>query len=134
MMLGVAVPVAADEGTRAPAPASTSRAGSGSKRALWTIVGIGAGFAAGLLVGLHAFDDAIDSDQKVWMTAIAGAAAGGIAGNLIAKNVGRTPPVTGGSSWRSDVMPEVSWQDARPAGDALLRSRVRAVNAVGTAR
>jgi hypothetical protein len=129
ILLGVAVPAAADEGIKAPAPPSKSRANSGSKRALWTIVGIGAGFGAGLLVGLHAFDDAIDSDRKVWMTALAGAAAGGVAGNLLGKNIGRSPVVTGGSAWRSDIVPDVSWEAARPAADAALRNRVRALSA-----
>jgi hypothetical protein len=129
ILLGGAVPAAAGDDTKAAAPPPKARASSGSKRALWTMVGIGAGFGAGLLVGLHAFDDAIDSDRKVWMSALAGAAAGGVAGNLLSKNIGRSPVVTGGSSWRSDDVPDVSWQAVRPAADAALRNRVRAVSA-----
>jgi hypothetical protein len=71
------VPVSAD--TDARAPASATRARSSSKRVVWTLVGIGAGFAAGLYIGLNAFDDAVNSDQKVWTSALVGATAGGLA-------------------------------------------------------
>ena len=49
----------------------------GRRTVLWTTVGAGAGFGIGLFAGLTAFDDAIDSDRKVWTSAIVGAAAGG---------------------------------------------------------
>ena len=73
---------AADDGTRA-APAPTGAPASTSRRVLWTLVGAGAGFAAGLVFGLRQFDDAVDSDRKVWTSAVVGAAAGGVAGALI---------------------------------------------------
>ena len=84
-LIGLALyapPAWADTGGRGTA-ATTSSATPGSKRTLWTIVGIGAGFGAGLLIGLGAFDDAIDSDRKVWTTALVAAVAGGLAGNLL---------------------------------------------------
>ena len=39
---------------------------------LWTISGAGAGFGIGLWAGLSAFDDTINSDRKVWTSAIVG--------------------------------------------------------------
>jgi hypothetical protein len=56
-----------------------------TRKALWTVVGAAAGFGVGLWAGLHAFDDAIDSDRKVWTTAFVAAAGGGIAGFLIGR-------------------------------------------------
>jgi hypothetical protein len=74
---------AAQQQQSSPTQASKSRS---SHRTLWTIVGIGAGFVGGMLIGMHEFDDAINSSQKVWMSSIAGAAAGGLAGNLLSAN------------------------------------------------
>ena len=56
---------------------------SSTKRIVWTIVGAGAGFGVGVWLGLNKFDDAINSDRKVWASAIVGAAAGGLAGGLL---------------------------------------------------
>jgi hypothetical protein len=54
----------------------------------WLIaVGAGAGFAVGLLIGFSAFDQAINSDQKIWTSAAVGAAAGGIGGWLWAREL-----------------------------------------------
>jgi len=58
---------------------------------LWTIVGSGAGFGIGLTAGLAAFDDAINSDRKVWTSAIVGAAVGGTVGYLIGRRHHRQP-------------------------------------------
>jgi Na+/H+ antiporter NhaA len=59
--------------------------GSGGRTVLWTSVGAGTGFGLGLFAGLTAFDDAINSDRKVWTSAIVGAAAGGTLGYLISR-------------------------------------------------
>jgi hypothetical protein len=123
-------PVLADSrGKQSAAPGS----GSG-KRIAWTIVGAAAGFGAGLFLGLNQFDDAIDSDRKVWTTALVGAAAGGIAGGLLSRNVGRAPRVTAALGLpRQSETPRVSWSialgrsavapdasPARPSGLAAL--------------
>jgi hypothetical protein len=88
--LMAAAPVAADSSRTESAP--TARTGSGGKRVLWTVVGAAAGFGAGVFLGLAKFDDAINSDRKVWTTALLSAAAGGIAGNLLSRDVGPASP------------------------------------------
>lgn len=64
-----------------------------SRRTIATAIGVGCGFGLGLYVGLRAFDDAINSDQKVWTTAVIGAAAGGVVGYLVSRDrhIGTTP-------------------------------------------
>lgn len=121
-----AAPAFADPASRT-AGASKSAASSGSKRALWTAVGIGAGFAAGMFIGLNAFDDAVNSDRKVWTSALVGAAAGGLAGNLIGKATARTTPVRVDSVLnRREV--SASWTAVGTGPDDELRRRVRKLN------
>ena len=105
----IAAPAAADttrDAPHAPAP----RMSATTKRVVWTIVGAGAGFAAGVFLGLQKFDDALYSDRKVWTTAIVGAAAGGVAGALLSRNVGRGAPTT--RAIRSTDVPDVTWTEA----------------------
>jgi hypothetical protein len=52
---------------------------------VWTSVGTAAGFGAGLYLGLVAFDDARNSDRKVWTSAVVGAGVGALAGYLVAR-------------------------------------------------
>ena len=54
-------------------------------RVLWTVAGGGAGFGVGLWAGLTAFDDAVNSDRKVWTSAVVGAGIGAVAGYLIGR-------------------------------------------------
>jgi membrane associated rhomboid family serine protease len=119
------VPASADTtGRSAPAKASPS-----SKRVIWTLVGIGAGFGAGLFIGLNAFDDAVNSDQKVWTSALVGAAAGGLAGGLLSRNVGRAPQVKAARSIRPAtelrLAPWTSALSSTTEDDELLKRRVR---------
>jgi hypothetical protein len=76
VLLTTSAVVSADDGV-------ASRTAARSTRPLWTLVGVGAGFGAGLWAGLTAFDESINSDRKVWTSAIVGAAAGGILGYLV---------------------------------------------------
>jgi hypothetical protein len=47
-------------------------------RVLGTVIGAAAGFGAGLLIGLAAYDDAVNSERKIWtLTAVTTAAAAG---------------------------------------------------------
>jgi peptidoglycan/LPS O-acetylase OafA/YrhL len=52
----------------------------------WTAVGAGAGFGVGLVAGLGMFDDAVNSDRKVWTTAVVSAAAGGVVAFLLSRS------------------------------------------------
>lgn len=128
-------PAWADTGAR-PSPPAT-KASSTTKRVAWTLVGIGAGFAAGLFIGLSAFDDSINSDRKVWTSVIVGAAAGGLAGGLLSRNVGRGPQVkaTGSGSLLPDLRPALrpSLERSTSNDDEALRRRVREVNASAVA-
>ena len=54
-------------------------------RVLWTVAGGSAGFGFGLWAGLTAFDDALNSDRKVWTSAVVGAGIGAVAGYLIGR-------------------------------------------------
>jgi hypothetical protein len=78
----------------APAHAQSPSRGSGLQ-AIWMAVGAGAGFGVGLWAGLTAYDDAVNSDRKVWTSAVVGAAVGGMTGYLIGRTRrGRTRPAT----------------------------------------
>jgi hypothetical protein len=115
-LLTPSLAAAGDETRAAAAPAGAPT--STSRRVLWTLVGAGAGFAAGLVFGLRQFDDAIDSDRKVWTSAVVGAAAGGVAGALISgagsSRPSRQPqPVLQMSfEWPIASTPEVGLSDA----------------------
>jgi hypothetical protein len=119
--LMAAAPVAADSARTESA--STARTGSSGKRVLWTVVGAAAGFGAGVFLGLAKFDDAIDSDRKVWTTALLTAAAGGIAGNLLSRDVGPRAgaPAARALAGRIETV-DVSWADAlSPTGSVNVR-------------
>jgi hypothetical protein len=105
-----ATPAAADTTRDAPKASSTT------KRVIWTAIGAGAGFAAGVFIGLNKFDDALYADRKIWTTAIVSAAAGGVAGALLSRNVGRDTPAT---VHHSTDVPKVTWSEAT-RGSALL--------------
>jgi hypothetical protein len=66
--------------------ADAQRGSSARVTVTWTVAGAGAGFGIGLWAGLTAFDDAVNSDRKVWTGAVAGAAIGGVAGYLIGRS------------------------------------------------
>ena len=131
-------PLSADTGGRTSPPSKAS-ADSGSKRVLWTIVGIGAGFGAGLFLGLNAFDDSINSDRKVWTSALVGAAAGGLAGNLLGRGKGQSPSVrSSGAGRQSAEVSSAAWKavtsgSPTPDADALSR-RVHDINAIAPPR
>ncbi len=116
------VPVSADTSGPSPSPSKT-------KRIVWTLVGMGAGFGAGLFLGLNAYDDSVNSDRKVWTSALVGAAAGGLAGNLLSRNGRRSPNlgVKRADTPRVDVSTAstVSASPATVKGDDELRRRVR---------
>lgn len=56
----------------------------------WLIpVGAAAGFGLGLLIGFRAYDEAINSDQKIWTTAIVGGVIGGVGGWFASSRMSR---------------------------------------------
>ena len=79
--LGVVQSVPAQSRTQSQKrPGTTARS-----TAVWTSVGTAAGFGTGLYIGLAAFDDARNSDRKVWTSAAVGAGVGALAGYLVAR-------------------------------------------------
>jgi hypothetical protein len=65
-----------------PAP---KREPSHKYRTILTIAGAGAGFATGFYVGFNAFDDAVNSDRKLWTTSAITAAGGAVGGYFIGR-------------------------------------------------
>ena len=76
---------------------------------IWTAVGAGAGFGLGVWAGLTRFDDAINSDRKVWTTAIVSAAIGGVLGYLVDRRQARANP---SAITRQRPTAPASWQQA----------------------
>jgi hypothetical protein len=97
--------------------AAPARAQSGGGRtAAWTAAGAGAGFGVGLWAGLTAFDDAINSDRKVWTSAILGAAVGGTLAYLVSRprRGGASPSLAAPDRRRvSTPRPATVWLDER---------------------
>lgn len=63
---------------------------AGSKgRVLGTVIGAAAGFGAGLLIGLAAYDDAVNGERKIWTLAAVTTAAGAGAGYAIGAGLTR---------------------------------------------
>lgn len=119
-------PAAAEPGPASAAPrkAPVAKSSSTTKRVLWTVVGAGAGFAAGVFIGLNKFDDALYSDRKVWTTAIVGAAAGGVAGALLSRNTSRSVPIASAVRPAAGPAIDVTWAEALhgpPAPGAAAR-------------
>jgi hypothetical protein len=54
-------------------------------RTIFTIAGAGGGFTLGVFAGLAKFDDAVNSDRKVWTTAILGGAGGAVGGYFLGR-------------------------------------------------
>ncbi len=117
VLIGILAAVPAVAETREPAP----KVSSSTKRVIWTVVGAGAGFAAGVFIGLNKFDDALYSDRKVWTTAIVGAAAGGVAGALLSRPSSPSPSVA--TAARPAEPLDVTWSEAIGGVSVTLPSR-----------
>jgi hypothetical protein len=85
VIFSAAVSAAEDRAAVRGRTGSTAGSPSTRGRVLGTVIGAAGGFAIGLLVGLNKFDDAIDSDRKVWTTAVVAAAGGAIGGYFAGK-------------------------------------------------
>jgi hypothetical protein len=104
---------------------SIQKSESGKFRTIFTIGGAGGGFVLGLGGGLAAFDDAINSNRKVWMTAILAGVGGGIGGYFL----GRALDMRGAkTTWRHIPDPldrglvrhRLAEAPTRPFGQMLL--------------
>jgi hypothetical protein len=88
---------------------SANTGGSHKYRITLSFTGGGAGFAIGLFGGLAAFDDATNSDRKVWTTAILSAAGGAVGGYFLGRALDkrrntatvRSTPATYDGNWTS---------------------------------
>ncbi len=72
-------------------------------RTIFTLAGGGGGFAVGLVAGLSAFDDAIDSDRKVWTTAALSAAGGAVGGYFLGRALDKRQKKTN-VTWMPDEL------------------------------
>jgi len=126
LVCGSFSPLWADDGTQS----QTGKRSTG-KRVAWIVAGAGAGFAAGVFLGLRWFDDAINSDRKVWTTAILGAVGGGVAAALIAREVSPVPRFVPARPGRGQAPAQTQFDLPRggtAAADAALAARIRAIN------
>jgi hypothetical protein len=90
-LLSVLLLVALGIGTAHADPGSSRSGRTHSTKARWigVLAGTAAGFAAGLTFGLARFDDDIDSERKVWTSAVAIGAGGGVAGYFVGAAIDR---------------------------------------------
>jgi hypothetical protein len=118
----IALTLAGAVGLNSTVTAQESPEASDRGTVIWTIGGASGGFGIGLWTGLTKFDDAINSDRKVWTSAVVGAAVGAVGGYLIGRSRARRP--------RS-----MSSLSARPSSVALPLPRAtrsdRAVSDIG---
>lgn len=89
-------------GLGSTAHAQTTSKKSSRSTAIWTAAGAGAGFGIGLTAGLNKYDDAINSDRKVWTSAVVGAAIGAAGGYLISRLRNRGARPAPATKYRSD--------------------------------
>ena len=54
-------------------------------RTILPIAGAAGGFAVGFYIGFNAFDDAVNSDRKLWTTSILSSAGGAVGGYFIGR-------------------------------------------------
>ena len=107
----LASPAFADTGReRGQSRDSSATSNTTPRRVIWTVIGAGAGFAAGVYLGFAKFDDATYAERKIWTSALVGAAAGGVAGALLSRNRGRSVPMSG--ERRETLVPDMSWSEA----------------------
>jgi hypothetical protein len=95
-------------------------------RTILTLAGGGGGFAVGLFTGLAVFDDATNSDRKVWTTAILAGVGGAIGGYFLGRALDRrskTANVTGKSDAFEQSLVRDQWPT--PWMDETLKARQR---------
>ena len=81
---------------------SSPQSGESHKyRTTLALAGGGGGFAVGLFAGLAAFDDATNSDRKVWTTAILAGVGGALGGYIAGRTLDKRSKATN-VTWKSD--------------------------------
>ena len=107
-------------GSQVYSQAPAAKTESHKYRTMFTLVGAGGGFALGVFAGLAAFDDSVNSDRKVWTTALVSAAGGAVGGYFIGRAVDKR-------NWkRSSIAPPTPLFSAaaqRPEDDLLPAAR-----------
>ena len=125
-LLAGSAPAFADDG-----PQQSSGQSKG-KRIAWIALGAGAGFASGVFLGLDWFDDATNSDRKVWLTAISFAAAGAITAALLTRDNKGPSPVARSAVPKRELVGDVPAPSFLVKAGGLdrteLAARVRAIN------
>jgi hypothetical protein len=94
-------------------PPSAKPKESWEYRTIFTSLGTGGGLTLGLFAGIALFDDAIDSNRKVWTLATISTIGGGVGGYLLGRFLDKR---------KNQVPPTITWQvpdklelDLRPA-------------------
>jgi hypothetical protein len=82
-------------------------------RTILTLAGGGGGFAVGLFAGLAVFDDATNSDRKVWTTAILAGVGGAIGGYFLGRALDRRSKAAN-VTWKSDAFEQSLVRDRWP--------------------
>jgi len=72
-------------------------------RTIFALAGGGGGFAVGTFAGLAAFDDATNSDRKVWTTAALSGVGGAVAGYFIGRALDKRPKKTTVTQMREEL-------------------------------
>jgi len=121
------VPLVAVTWTSAFGQQSSPPSGESHKhRTILTLAGGGGGFAVGLFAGLAAFDDATNSDRKVWTTAILAGVGGAIGGYFLGRALDRRSK-TANVTWKSDAFEQSLVRDRWPTAwmDETLKAGQR---------
>jgi hypothetical protein len=102
-------------------------------RTIFTLAGGGGGFAVGLVAGLAAFDDATNSDRKVWTTAALSAAGGAVGGYFLGRALDKRqkkPKVTWMPAEFERSWIRSQWSDRRANESSGSWPRARLANSV----
>lgn len=91
------------------------------KHWLGILIGAGAGFGAGTVIGFAAFDEAINSEQKVYTSMAAGTLIGAITGYFISRTLGREDESSSISRLEWPVLPAPAEQPSLDEADRIER-------------